>query len=391
MGFYQPVDTELDSSYDPKCGLKLPAAVNSIFLTGANGFLGCYILSKLLQVSQAKIYCLVRGKTHQYAVQKLISALQRYNLNVDWERVIVVRGDICEHQLGIDAEEYLLLCQNVDVIIHNAADVRLFVGYDTVYASNILGLRSALKLAVTGKLKFFTFISSFSVFNAHVYSDVSVAKEQTLVGDGAGLRFGYAQSKWVGERICENARLRDIPVTIIRPPYILGDSITSAVNQTGVIETILRSVLVSNSAPDLNFKLHSIPVDICAEMIADIVLKIVKESYIFHVIPFVAITWTQLLESARNLGYDITVMPPEEWYQYLQKCFLNQPSVIDTISILCQDDSRTLWENANVWRIKFDCENLWRLPSTFNLNSKLDAQFINHYLQSIENFNRGNS
>ena len=149
--------------------------------------------------------------------------------------------------------------------------------------------------------------------------------------------------------------------------------------------------MVSNSAPDLNFKLHSIPVDICAEMIADIVLKIVKESYIFHVIPFVAITWTQLLESARNFGYDITVMPPEEWYQYLQKCFLNQPSVIDTISILCQDDSRTLWENANVWRIKFDCENLWRLPSTFNLNSKLDAQFINHYLQSIENFNRGNS
>ena len=69
MSFYQPVDTELDSSYDPKCGLKLPAAVNSIFLTGANGFLGCYILSKLLQVSQAKIYCLVRGKTHQYAVQ----------------------------------------------------------------------------------------------------------------------------------------------------------------------------------------------------------------------------------------------------------------------------------------------------------------------------------
>ena len=383
MSFFQSADTELDSSYHPKSSEKLPATVSSILLTGANGFLGCYILSKLLQVSQATIYCMVRGKTHKYAVQKLTSALLGYNLKVDWERIIVVRGDLTEHHLGIDAEEYFFLCQNIDVIIHNAADVRLFVGYDEVQASNICGLRSALKLAVSGKLKFFTFISSYSVFNAHVYNDISVAKEQTLVGDGAGLRSGYAQSKWIGERICENARLRGIPVNIIRPPYILGDSIKSVVNQTGLIETILRSVLVSNSGPDFDFKLHSIPVNLCAEMIADIALKIVKDPYIFHVIPFAPITWTQLLNSARNSGYDITVMPPKEWYEYLKKCFLNEPSVIDTIAILCLDNSRTLWGGSNIWQIMFDCENLRRLIDACNLNSKFDAQFINHYLQSI--------
>lgn len=383
MSFFQSADTELDSSYHPKCSEKLPATVSSILLTGANGFLGCYILSKLLQVSQATVYCMVRGKTHEYAVQKLTSALLGYNLKVDWERIIVVRGDLTEHHLGIDAEEYFFLCQNIDVIIHNAADVRLFVGYDEVQASNICGLRSALKLAVSGKLKFFTFISSYSVFNAHVYNDISVAKEQTLVGDGAGLRSGYAQSKWIGERICENARLRGIPVNIIRPPYILGDSIKSVVNQTGLIETILRSVLVSNSGPDFDFKLHSIPVNLCAEMIADIALKIVKDPYIFHVIPFAPITWTQLLNSARNSGYDITVMPPKEWYEYLKKCFLNEPSVIDTIAILCLDNSRTLWGGSNIWQIMFDCENLRRLIDACNLNSKFDAQFINHYLQSI--------
>ena len=76
-------------------------------------------------------------------------------------------------------------------------------------------------------------------------------------------------------------------------------------------------------------------------------------------------------------------MPTDDWFQYLKKCFLNEPSVIDTIAILCQVDNRTLWANSNVWRMSFDCENLWKLLPLSSLNSKLDVQYINHYLQSI--------
>lgn len=384
MSFYRPADIELDSSYDPKFGWKLPISVNSILLTGANGFLGCHILSKLLQVSQAKVFCLVRGKTDEHATQKLNSALQAYQLNVDWDRVVVVRGDIADYQLGINPEEYLFLCKNVDAILHNASNVRVFSEYDKIHAANIGGLRSALKLAVTGKRKYFTFISSCSVFNAYEYSDGYVAKEQSLVGDGSGFRFGYAKSKWVGELICENARLRGIPVTIIRPPYIVGNTISSAVNKTGLIEIILSSVLISNSAPDFNFLLQSIPVNLCAELVAEITLKAVSDPYIFHLTPFAPIAWSQLIDSARNSGYEITLLPPEEWCKYLQKYFFDQPLVPNTIKILNQYTSQNSWVNTNIFRISFDCQNLWRLIPDSHYDAQLDSQFINHYLQSIE-------
>lgn len=384
MSFYLPNDVELDSSYDPNCGRQLPTTVKSILLTGANGFLGCHILSKLLDISQAKLFCLVRGETHEDATRKLTSALLAYQLHIDWDRVVVVKGDIAEHQLGIDAEEYLFLCKNVDVLLHNAADVRVFSEYDAVHAANIGGLRSALKLAVTDKLKYVTFISSYSVFNADAYCDVGIVKEQSLAGDGTGLRFGYAQSKWVGELICENARLRGIPVTIIRPPYVVGNSITSAVNKTGLIESILCSVILSNSAPDFSLLLHSIPVNLCADLVAEIALKNLIEPYIYHLIPFSPITWSQLIDAARNNGYEITLLPPEEWRNYLQKYFFNQSSVISTIEILHQYTSKKSWGNSNIFRISFDCQNLGGLFSASNFSSQLDVQYINHYLQAIE-------
>ena len=384
MIFYSHTDVELDSSYDPKCDEKLPVTFNSILLTGANGFLGCHILASLLKASQAKVFCLVRGKTHEHAIQKLTSALRSYQLNVDWGRVVVVKGDITEYELGINAEEYIFLCKNVDVILHNASDVRVFSEYDEIHAANIGGLRSALKLAVLGKRKYFTFISSYSVFNAYEYSDKDIAKEQSLEGDGSGFKFGYAKSKWVGELICEKARLRGVPITIIRPPYIVGNSISSAVNKIGLVESILSSVLISGSAPDFNFSIQSIPVNLCAELVSEITLKAVSDPYIYHLTPFAPIAWSQLIDSARNSGYEIAVLPPKDWGKYLQKYFFDRPLVPNTIEIINQYNSQKSWVNTNIFKIPFDCQNLWELLPKFRFDTQLDSEFLNHYLQSIE-------
>jgi len=51
-----------------------------IFLTGATGFLGSFLLHELLEQTQAEIYCLVRSANVEESKQKLHRTLASYAL-----------------------------------------------------------------------------------------------------------------------------------------------------------------------------------------------------------------------------------------------------------------------------------------------------------------------
>jgi hypothetical protein len=52
----------------------------AIFLTGATGFLGAFLLQELLQQTQAEIYCLVRATDNNSAWIKLQKNLEYYGI-----------------------------------------------------------------------------------------------------------------------------------------------------------------------------------------------------------------------------------------------------------------------------------------------------------------------
>lgn len=54
----------------------------------------------------------------------------------------------------------------------------------------------------------------------------SVLESDDLQGSRKGLASGYGQTKWVSEQLIMRARARGVPATIIRPGYIVGDSVT---------------------------------------------------------------------------------------------------------------------------------------------------------------------
>ena len=102
-----------------------------MFLTGATGFLGAFILRDLLQreARVGKVVCLVRATDDAAALGRLReAALGRGVWDEKWAesgRVEVVRGDLDQPRFGLDAGAWLRVAGEADAIIHNGALVSL--------------------------------------------------------------------------------------------------------------------------------------------------------------------------------------------------------------------------------------------------------------------------
>ena len=102
--------------------LKDPAHV---LLTGVTGFLGFYLLDKLLTLTSAKVYCLIRGKDDpdvRRRFHKTLRFYRRSDLN-DHPRIILLKADLGEPSLGLAAAIREQLQQNLDQIYHSGAHV----------------------------------------------------------------------------------------------------------------------------------------------------------------------------------------------------------------------------------------------------------------------------
>lgn len=231
------------------------AEPNAIFLTGATGFLGAFLLDELLRQTQARIYCLVRGcKTDAEAKQKIVKNLDRYLLEDDSfnSRIIPVIGDLSSSLLGLNEQQFEQLAQEIDIIYHAATFLNLAYPYTAMRAANVGGTQEILRLASQIKLKSVHFVSSYAVFKSTGYFNKTSILEDDDLEDCGVVYGGYAQSKWVAEKLLETALSRGIPVSIYRPGTITGHSQTGAYNTDQIWGRLLKNFIEQGIAPDLN-------------------------------------------------------------------------------------------------------------------------------------------
>ncbi|CAG8523111.1 8211_t:CDS:2, partial [Ambispora leptoticha] len=135
-----------------------PLPVNShrktIFVTGVTGFLGTFILSSLLDTSnEIKVIAHVRAKSKELALERVQKSLKAHMVwREEWfteNRLEVVCGDLEKERLGIDEDEWRILTEQVDVVIHNGALVHWVYPYTKLRAANVLSTLWAIRLAST--------------------------------------------------------------------------------------------------------------------------------------------------------------------------------------------------------------------------------------------------
>ncbi|KAI8997523.1 L-aminoadipate-semialdehyde dehydrogenase [Pilobolus umbonatus] len=242
-------------------------------LTGGTGFLGAFILDKLLSYPNTeKIICIVRAKDASTAFQRVKKAAIDHLVWKDSyeKKVEAVCGDLSSDRLGLSDGEWKRLASSAHAVVHNGALVHWVYPYHQLRAPNVIGTLWAMRLASESTQKSFHFVSSTSVLDTAHFIDTGavVSESNDLEGARTGLENGYGQSKWVAEKLILEARKRGMPATIIRPGYILGDSRSGVTNTDDFIWRLLKGSLELGYIPAISNNVNCCAVDYVAAVVA---------------------------------------------------------------------------------------------------------------------------
>ena len=153
-----------------------PADFKEVFLTGATGFVGRYMLHCLLrQNPELIVYCLVRADSVDEGELRLQTVLRKAELweEIDWHRVRVIVGDINEHHFGLVEEDFADLCRRIDAIYHFSAILSLVANYSKLRSTNVFSIRGIIELGLTTRFKhvFLRFHSRYIPLSISAHSD----------------------------------------------------------------------------------------------------------------------------------------------------------------------------------------------------------------------------
>lgn len=295
---------------------------DSIFLTGATGFLGVFLLRSLLINSERKLYCLVRAQDQNEGMERLRAAMRNYGIeNVfDDKRIIPVPGDLEKEKLGISEELYAEIAENCCSIVHSGAKVDFMYTYDMLKKANVDSVREIVKLAATGAKKDLHYISTLAVLEDCTY--VGDADEDFVNYDYPPQVFGYNQSKWVGDIIVQNARAYGIKANIYRISTACGDSVNGYWQENDLIKNICKLCIGMKSTMIFDLIIYLIPVDRMADMIAYCACKDIDGmGRIFHIGGGKQIPVEQLIDWIEDEGFPLETVEDIEWlsraYQYV--------------------------------------------------------------------------
>jgi amino acid adenylation domain-containing protein/thioester reductase-like protein len=321
-------DSQLDADYSPG---PLPPSwpePQGIFLTGATGFLGTFLLAELLEKTAAEIFCLVRCRQSEEGLERLISRMQSVQLwHPEYEnRIVPVPGDLAAPHFGLDPIAFSDLGGRVDAIYHNGARVDFLMPYSRLRGENVLGTRTVLELAIIGPPKRLNFVSTLSVFPRMNQPEGSRIDEVAPPENAVGLESGYDQSKWAAERLVLAARNKGLAVTVFRPGRITGDSRTGVSDIQGLFAKSLRGYLALKMVSDRRMDEDMTPVDFAAKALAALSLKPESIGRIYHLVNPHPMPAEAMLACLRETGYDLEIVPDSAWRERLITALKQQPN-----------------------------------------------------------------
>jgi amino acid adenylation domain-containing protein/thioester reductase-like protein len=286
------------------------AEVRTVLLTGATGFLGRYLVLEWLrrmELTDGTLICLVRADSDEDARARLDRTfdsgdpeLLRHYEELAADHLQVVAGDKGEANLGLDEQRWQTLADTVDLIVDSAALVNAVLPYSELFVPNVAGTAELIRIALTSKLKSYTYVSTANVgdqVEPSVFTedaDIRVVSP-SRINDGSYVN-GYGNSKWAGEVLLREAHdLCGLPVGAFRCDMILADtSYGGQLNVSDMFTRMVLSLLASGVAPASFYRLDAegnrqrahfdgLPVEFVAESIATLGADVVDGFETYHV------------------------------------------------------------------------------------------------------------
>lgn len=257
-----------------------------IFITGSSGYLGSYVVEKLLREYKQNLAVLIRGRDEKEATEKLWESLQLH-MNEDEflehlkTRIKIFRGDLSEKKFGLNEDSWLQLVEQTHSIIHCAASLNR--KSDKVCMNvNLKGTLQIIQLAreiqTHHGLDRLSFVSTVAVAG-HRHHEV-VLEDQSVDWNRSDYD-PYARTK----KFCEHMvteLLPDVSTVIFRPSIILGDSRFAKTTQFDMAQAFVWLQKLPILPFDKNWKLDIVPANYVGYAIADIHQKKHPNHRIYH-------------------------------------------------------------------------------------------------------------
>ncbi|MBN1654145.1 MAG: SDR family oxidoreductase [Deltaproteobacteria bacterium] len=282
----------------------------AIFITGATGFIGSYVVAELLREHQERLALLVRARSIEEAEKRLWMPLQ---LHLDFERFIdlmksrvdVYLGDLTRPQLGLCPSDRARLIDSTESVIHLGAALNR--RSDKVcFNVNLRGTLEVIKLARSAHedhgLRRFSSVST---------SAVCGERRCELIAEAQSVDWRledydpYARTKKFGELMVSEL-LPDVSTIVFRPSTVMGDSRFAETIEFDMVRAFVVLAHLPVLPLDPKARHDIVPVDFVARSIATIHQREKPKYDIYHLSAGRdSLSYQEMIDAMRIKGFRI--------------------------------------------------------------------------------------
>ncbi|KAK6510265.1 hypothetical protein TWF481_004982 [Arthrobotrys musiformis] len=337
----------------------------NVFVTGATGYLGAYLVHSLLRMPEVKkIQCLIRARDSAHALSRMMAAFPQYGVQITkrdesllTSKLTVIPGDLGQENLGLSSSVFQGLASSCSAIFHFGAAVNYVQPYSAHRAANTIGTLNIIRLGVTGRPKTIHYSSSYvvhgptGIFRESVPFTLSEDEPLEPYLDGLMYDLGYAQSQWVAEQLLWKSIKKGIPIAIYRPGVVLGHTKTGYGNPTDFMGRLIISCIKMGTYPLLpKQRKEFIPVDHCIRDILQISYSNANLGKAYAIVPlnsFESVEWNDTFRILRECGnFDLKGLPLSSWISQLQLSEMADERLLPLMPLFTEKvyKGKTRWE-----------------------------------------------
>jgi len=313
-----------------------------IFLTGATGLLGAYVIKEFLDTSEGCVRCLVRADSNNDAYCRVKKNLEKHDLwsEVYSGRIVCYLGSLSQEHFGLGLEDYTDIIEAVSHVYHLAANVSWVLSYKILEPTNVIGTKNAIQMCADSGVKL-VYVSSIGVYHTQNWRSLNKFDESNIskVGDH---HLGYLRSKWASEHLVISAIDAGIPCYIFRPPFICsGVTHVNRVASSDFLQSKINACIELGCIPEGGFHLDIYPADLLASNIVLIAKNDTVTNRMFNFSNPNKLIWSKVKNVFAELGYDFPLVNYKDWLDRIESvensmsqhlAFVGRPSE-DEISI----------------------------------------------------------